>query len=145
MTVKAIMPERVLNPVRPLGQGVQPEPTAMRITETGAHQGVLWSDAVVQPIGASLGPGDVDSLSQRRTPRTTPSFRTSRTATRTGTTRTTSTGFAPSADSSPATSQAQGGAPFTMPDLVQAWLDCRRSKRNSASALEFEQHLERNL
>ena len=32
-----------------------------------------------------------------------------------------------------------------MADLVQAWLDCRRSKRNSASALEFEQHAERNL
>lgn len=32
-----------------------------------------------------------------------------------------------------------------MSDLVQAWLDCRRSKRSSASALEFEQHAERNL
>lgn len=32
-----------------------------------------------------------------------------------------------------------------MAHLVQAWLDCRRSKRTSASALEFEQHAERNL
>ena len=28
---------------------------------------------------------------------------------------------------------------------MQAWLDCRRTKRNSASALAFEQHAERNL
>lgn len=32
-----------------------------------------------------------------------------------------------------------------MSDLVQAWQDCRRAKRNSASALEFEQNIERNL
>ena len=35
--------------------------------------------------------------------------------------------------------------PATFDELVQAYLDCRRSKRNSASALAFEQHLERNL
>lgn len=29
--------------------------------------------------------------------------------------------------------------------LLQAYIDCRRSKRNSASALAFEQHMERNL
>jgi RNA-directed DNA polymerase len=28
---------------------------------------------------------------------------------------------------------------------VQAWLDCRRNKRSSTSALAFEQHIERNL
>jgi hypothetical protein len=32
-----------------------------------------------------------------------------------------------------------------MPDLVQAWLDCRRAKRNSASALDFERNVEHNL
>lgn len=32
-----------------------------------------------------------------------------------------------------------------MAELVQAWLNCRRSKRHSASALAFEQDLERNL
>lgn len=32
-----------------------------------------------------------------------------------------------------------------MSDLVQAWLDCRRSKRTSASAMAFEQQVERNL
>jgi RNA-directed DNA polymerase len=33
----------------------------------------------------------------------------------------------------------------TFPALVDAYFDCRRSKRNSASALAFEQNLERNL
>ena len=34
---------------------------------------------------------------------------------------------------------------FTLDELVVAYLDCRRSKRNTPSALAFEQHLERNL
>lgn len=34
---------------------------------------------------------------------------------------------------------------FPMSELVQAYLDCRRTKRNSAAALAFEQNLERNL
>lgn len=32
-----------------------------------------------------------------------------------------------------------------MADLVQAWIDCRRSKRQSTSAQAFEAHAERNL
>jgi len=32
-----------------------------------------------------------------------------------------------------------------MADLVQAWLDCRRNKRQSASAQAFEAHAEQNL
>lgn len=32
-----------------------------------------------------------------------------------------------------------------MPDLVEAWLDCERNKRTSASALAFRMDLERNL
>lgn len=56
-------------------------------------------------------------------------------AIRTTTTRTTSSASAPSAASEP--------YPFS--DLVQAYYDCRRSKRNSASALAFEMNLERNL
>ena len=35
--------------------------------------------------------------------------------------------------------------PYPFDALVQAWLDCRRNKRNSASALAFEQHAERHL
>ena len=137
MTVKAIMPVRLLNPVKPLGH----KPTVMRTTETGEPQQLdLWSGAVSELIGASLRPGDVDSLKQRRTPATTPSSRTSRTATATGTTRTTSIGPVPSADSI-----APSGAPFSMAELVQAWLDCRRNKRQSASAQAFEAHAEQNL
>jgi len=56
-------------------------------------------------------------------------------AIRTTTTRTTSSAPGPSADS----------APYPFQDLVQAYYDCRRSKRNSASALTFEMNLERNL
>jgi retron-type reverse transcriptase len=58
-------------------------------------------------------------------------------ATRTTTTRTTSSARAPSADRS--------DAAFSFEDLVAAYFDCRRTKRNSASALDFEQDLERNL
>jgi retron-type reverse transcriptase len=36
-------------------------------------------------------------------------------------------------------------APYAFADLVQAYLDCRRHKRNTASAQRFEAHLERNL
>jgi RNA-directed DNA polymerase len=36
-------------------------------------------------------------------------------------------------------------APYPFCDLVKAYYDCRRSKRNSASALAFEMNLERNL
>lgn len=56
---------------------------------------------------------------------------------RTTTTRTTSGSSAPSADSSV--------APFTFEELVQAYYDCRRAKRNTNSAREFEQHMESNL
>ena len=44
---------------------------------------------------------------------------------------------APSADSN--------AGPYPFSDLVQAYYDCRRSKRNSDSALAFEMDLERNL
>lgn len=143
MTVKAIMPVSLLNPVEPLPH----QGTARRTTETGGQQLALWSGAVTGLIGTQsnldLRPGDVDSSTPRRTRVTTPSSRTSRTATATGTTRTTGTEFVPSADSI-----APSGAPltpFSMADLVQAWLDCRRNKRQSASAQAFEAHAERNL
>lgn len=58
-------------------------------------------------------------------------------AIRTTTTRTTSSASAPSADSTV--------GPYPFSDLVQAYYDCRRSKRNSASALAFEMDLEPNL
>lgn len=56
-------------------------------------------------------------------------------AIRTTTTRTTSSACGPSADSTV--------APYPFSDLVQAYYDCRRSKRNSTSALAFEARLGR--
>ncbi|MCA3182840.1 MAG: RNA-directed DNA polymerase [Cupriavidus sp.] len=67
-----------------------------------------------------------------------PGIRTSTTATRTTTTRTTSSALAPSAD-------WNESAPFSFFELLEAYIDCRRTKRNSASALAFEVNLERNL
>lgn len=117
MTVKAIMPVRLLNPVEPLAH----QATAMRNQDTGEPQQLaLWSGAVSEPIGQRLGLGDVDSSNTRRTPATTPSSRTSRTAIRTGTTRTTGVGFVPSADPIAPSSPEPAGAPFQMADLVQA-------------------------
>ena len=59
--------------------------------------------------------------------------------TRTTTTRITSFGLAPSAD------QSGTDAAFSFEALTKAYFDCRRSKRNSLSALAFESNLERNL
>ena len=124
MTVKALMPVRNLNLVVPLAH----EATAMRTTETAADAQAR-SGAVSSLIGDSLRPGDVDSTTVARTRGT----RTSTTATRTTTTRATKVAPEPSAD------------PDLFEALVRAYLDCRRTKRNSISALAFEAHLERNL
>ncbi|MBG0879383.1 RNA-directed DNA polymerase [Burkholderia sp. 9775_39] len=63
-------------------------------------------------------------------------MRTSTTATRTTTNRTTSCALGPSAD---------WNESFTFAELVEAYLDCRRTKRNSPAALAFEADLEHNL
>lgn len=123
MTVKALMPVR-MNLVAPLAH----EATAMRINGNRQARPAL-SGAVSGLIGESLRPGDVDSATSARTP----GCRASTTATRTGTTSTTRTALEPSAN------------PNLFASLVQAYLDCRRTKRNSASALAFEAHLEGNL
>jgi RNA-directed DNA polymerase len=60
-------------------------------------------------------------------------------ATRTTTTRTTSSVPVPSADENATPAEC------SFEQLVQAYFDCRKAKRNTASALAFEQHLERNL
>lgn len=98
------------------------------------------SRAITPLIGASLRQSDVESTTMRSTQRTTPGIRTSMMATRTTTTRTTSSVLAQSADSTDI-----DHAEFLFEDLLQAYFDCRRSKRNSASALAFEINLERNL
>lgn len=120
------MTERTFNLVESLAHAA----TAMRTTET---PGSLpeWSSAVSR---LSIRAGDVDSSMN-------PAglgIRTSTTATRTTTTRTTSCVPEPSAD--------RYAAPdLSFSELTQAYFDCRRTKRNSASALAFEAHLERNL
>lgn len=118
------MTERSFNLVVPLAQ----KATAMRNEETDRRRAER-SSAVSR---LSNRPGDVDSTTL--TP--TPGIRTSTTATRTTTTATTTCALGPSAD-------WKNG--FTFAELVEAYLDCRRTKRNSAAALSFEIDLERNL
>ncbi|MCG3177449.1 MAG: hypothetical protein MOGMAGMI_02423 [Candidatus Omnitrophica bacterium] len=137
MMVKAAMTERFFNLVVPLAH----EATAMRTADTaGSSRG--WSGAVSPLIGDSLRWGDVDSTNGRSSTPTPalPGIRTSTTATRTTTTRASRGAPAPSADQA-----ARHHADLSFADLVEAYFDCRRNKRNSASALAFEQRLEPNL
>ena len=136
MMVKANMTERLINLVVPLAH----EATAMCTTDTTGTSRDR-SGAVSPLIGQGLRQGDVDSTNIRSTRQilTMPGIRTSTTATRTTTTRTTSSAPALSAD------QCAPHAEFSFSELVQAYFDCRQNKRNTASALAFEQDLERNL
>ncbi|PLP96922.1 RNA-directed DNA polymerase [Cupriavidus pauculus] len=120
------MTERSFNLVMPLAH----EATDRRITDTSGSFRVA-SGAVSQLSNRS---GDVDSMMDTAGP----GIRTSTTATRTTTTRTTSFALAPSAD-------WNESAPFSFYELLEAYIDCRRTKRNSVSALAFEVNLERNL
>ncbi len=131
------MTVRINNLVLPLAQ----KATAMRITETAdSNQNV--SGAVTSLIGDNLRQGDIDSKIQRSTPliQVTPGIRTSTMETRTIGTRITSFAPALSADH---TERHQ--ASFSFEELVNSYFDCRKNKRNTASALAFEQNLERNL
>jgi len=120
------MTERLFNLVVPLAH----KATAMRTTDTS---GSGWdaSGAVSRPSNRT---GDVDSTMGPLTPGT----RTSTTATRTTTTRAPRCARSLSAD----WNETEG---FTGAELVKAYRDCRRTKRNTASALAFEANLERNL
>ena len=129
MEAKALMTERSFNLVVPLAH----EATDMRITDTAGSRRDR-SGAVTWP---NARPGDVEST-MTTPPPAGPGTRTSTTATRTTTNRTTSSGHGPSADRS-------APADFSFADLVGAYFDCRRTKRNSASALAFEAQLESNL
>ena len=130
MEAKAAMTERSINLVVPLPH----KGTDMRSTET-AGSAPARSGAVTP---AMIRQGDVASTTGILPTRPTPGIRTSTTATRTTTTRTTSSALAPSAD-------WNAPADFSFEELAQAYFDCRRTKRNSASALAFEARLERNL
>ena len=123
MEVKAPVAERSFNLVVPLAH----EANAMRITDTGRRR--ADRSGAVSPLNARRG--DVESTIG--TP--TPGIRTSTTATRTTTNRTTGCAPEPSADR----------GPFSFAELVDAYLDCRRTKRNSNAALAFEMRLEGNL
>lgn len=112
--------------VLPLAQ----KATAMRIIDTtGSSQ--ARSSAVSLRIGTNLLQSDVDSKIQQ----SGLGIRTSTMETRITTTRTTSSALALSADDHK----------FTFEELVKAYFDCRKNKRNTESALAFEQNLERNL
>ncbi|MGB4810993.1 MAG: hypothetical protein WBP13_00715 [Methylophilaceae bacterium] len=121
------MTVRLNNLVLPLAH----KATAMRDIDTsGSSQ--ARSSAVTLLIGENLRQSDVDSKNKQ----SGLGIRISTMATRTTITRTTSCAPALSADHN---------ANFTFAELVQAYFDCRKHKRNTASALEFEQTLERNL
>lgn len=123
--------------------------TVMCTTENAGHPLMPGRSGTVSrligpPDTGNLRPGDMNSANQRSTPRmpTMPGTRTSATATRTTGTRTTTIARAPSADH---THAGYGHADFSFEELVVAYFDCRRNKRNTASAIAFEQDLERNL
>ena len=126
MEVKAAMTERRFNLVVPLAH----KATAMRTTDTSGSSRA--ASGAVSPL--SNRPGDVDSTMVPLTPGT----RTSTTATRTTTARAPRSARSLSAD----WKESEG---FTGAELVKAYRDCRRTKRNTASALAFEANLERNL
>jgi retron-type reverse transcriptase len=134
MKVKAVMTERLFNLVVPLAH----EATDKRTCDTAGSRRD-GSGAVPVP---RIRHGDVDSTTGRSTPPTPvmPGTRTSTTATRTTTTRASKAVPAPSADQT-----ARHPADFSFTELVEAYFDCRRTKRNSAAALAFEQRLEPNL
>jgi RNA-directed DNA polymerase len=134
--VKAMMTVRNVDLVVPLAL----EATAMRTTETAGLVARSRSGAVSPLTGRDGRQGDVDSTMHRRARPVQPGIRISTMETRTGTTPTTSAALSPSAAHT-----VRHHADFSFEELVKAYYDCRRCKRNSASALAFEMNLERNL
>ena len=129
MTVKALTPVRIVNLVAPLAH----KATVMHTTDTAAHaqaRSGAASSLIATRDTTGLRQGGMDSAMV--TPLTR-GIATSTTATRTTTTRTTSLRLWPSAD------------PHLFERVVQAYLDCRRTKRTSASAMAFEAMAEHNL
>lgn len=142
MMVMATTPVRNVDLVVPLAPENHQAATAMRIADTAGLVTQGRSGAVTLLTGRDGRQGDVDSTNKRCTPLTLtmPGIRISTMATRTTITRTTSVEPVPSADE-----PARRHVDFSFEDLVQAYFDCRKTKRNSASALAFELNLEANL
>ena len=114
--------------------------TAMRIKETSGLVTQDRSCAISSLTDCSGRRSDIDSTMNNSARVVPPGIRISTMETRIGTTPTTNTGRALSADESPFCH-----ADFSFEELVQADLDCRRTKRNSNAALAFEAQLEANL
>lgn len=130
MTVKALMPARKVNLVAPLTHKV----TDMHTTETAAT--VRAEPGAASSLIDAWKPGSIvrqGGLHSATVAPPTPGIATSTTAIRTTTTRALRAQRLPSAD------------PHLFQQLVQAYLDCRRTKRNSASAQAFEAQAEHNL
>ena len=125
MTVKALMPVR-RNLVAPLPH----EATDTHATDTAAP-----ARAASGAAPSLIGPQGLRRAGEHSATKAlpTPGTATSTTATRTTTTAASKAALSPSAD------------PNLFALLVQAYLDCRRTKRTSASALAFEAQLEHNL
>lgn len=117
--------------------------TDMRIRDITPRPPIGNRSRAVRPLSRGFRWTDFDSANLRSTRPTpaTPGTRTSATATRTTGTRTTTTGLVLSADDHATDRHAD----FSFSDLVAAYFDCRQHKRNTRSALVFEQDLERNL
>jgi RNA-directed DNA polymerase len=129
------MSERDTDLVTPLVSVTNTETTAMPAMDTN---GVAIRSGAVS--GARIRAGDVDSVFDPPT-LIVPSSRASTTATAIGITRATTIVPLRSAD------HYDTGlpVPFERAELVRAYRDTRKHKRNSASALEFEARLEYNL
>lgn len=142
------LPDRHGDPVCATSNLVAPlasKATAKRRMEIAGRLTVRDRSSAVSPlIGGRLRWSDMDSANLRSTSPTaaTPGTRTSTTATRTTGTRTTSSGHEPSADRN---IEPACHADFSFEELTAAYFHCRQHKRNTRSALLFEQGLERNL
>lgn len=117
----------------------QPQSTSQKLL---AH--AKKSGAVCVVIGLRLRHADVDSANNHstRTTATMHGCRISTTATRTTTTSPMSIEPVQYAEENDTMSSQ---ANFLFETLVQAYYDCRQHKRNTQSAIAFEQDLERNL
>ena len=134
--VTAMMTVRNVDLVVPLAN----KATAMRTADTAGLVAQDRSGAVPMLTDHYGRRGDVDSTIINSARPVPPGIRISTMETRIGTTPTTSAVPVPSAAHT-----VRHHADFSFEDLVQAYLDCRRAKRNKPSSIAFELNLEANL